>query len=234
MRRDTSELDFWIVPSESHNEFLTRLRARLQLDVLPDEFDEVGNRAKDLYGAFPEHALKEPVECSRRAKVMRALTIQMVILDALSGSGNRDLEWIRDALLKIKIGLRELERGFKPQLLQARKRPPEAGREPHHQRVVKVTSVSAYLALRTLGIKKTKAAQMVADCITKRRFLPVRHRNQKSVSARSISNWAKRWAKRPAGDNELLCTHFAKYGPQTSPKQIIADLEKILDAHRDW
>ena len=34
--------------------------------------------------------------------------------------------------------------------------------------------------------------------------------------------------------NSLASFSIAKYGPQTSPKQIIADLEKILDAHRDW
>jgi hypothetical protein len=230
MSRETSSHDFWIRPSEGIIEFVTRLRADQELDVEVDKFTEVAKRAKDLYGAIPADALKEPAESSRRAKVIRALTIQMVILETLSGSGYRDLEWIRDALLEIKVGLKELEKGFTRQLLRARKRPPDGKREPHHERVVKGISARAYLALCRLGIKKTKAAQMVADCITKRRFLPARRHNQESVSARSISNWANRldW------DDSLVCLHFTEnYDPQTNPKQIIADLAEILETHRD-
>jgi hypothetical protein len=229
MRRETSEFDFWVLPTEQDIEFLTRLRAQQQLDLTPDEFTEVAKRAKGLYDAVPADALKEPAECSRRTKVIRALTIQMVILETLSGSGYRDLEWIRDALLEIKTGLKELEKGFTPELLQARKRPPQAGRESHHQRVVKLTSAMAYSALRRLDIDETKAARMVADCINKRCFLPARHPNQKSVSYRTIINWAKR----NIGD-DLVCIHFTRYGPQTSPKQIIADLEKFLEFHRAY
>jgi hypothetical protein len=153
-------------------------------------------------------------------------------LETLSGSGYRDLEWIRNALHEIRTGLRELKKGFTPQVFQARKRPPSAGREPHYQRFVKNTSAMAWLALERLGINKTKAAQMVADCITKRRFLPARHTTQKSVSARSILNWVERKTDGSAFD-PMVYFHFTSYGPQTSPKQIIADLEELLEARRD-
>ena len=63
MRRETSELDFWVLPSEADIHFLTRLRAGQQLDLTADEFTEVAQRAKGLYGAIPTDALKEPAEC---------------------------------------------------------------------------------------------------------------------------------------------------------------------------
>jgi hypothetical protein len=213
-------------------EFLCQFGAWEQLDLTRAEVTEVAKRAKGLYGAIPAHALKEPAESSIREKLIRALTIQIVILQTLSGFGYRDLEWIRNALHEIKIGLRELEKGFTPQVFQVRKRSPSAGREPHYQRVVKVTSVMAWLALERLGINKTKAAQMVADCITKRRFLPARHPSQKSVSPRSILNWVER-KNVGSAFNPMWYFHFTSYGPQTSPKQIIADLEGVLEAYRD-
>jgi hypothetical protein len=226
MRRETSELDFVEIPFKR---LFTQVFALQQLDLTRDKFTEVAKRAKSLYGAIPAHALKEPAECSRRAKVIRALTIQIVILEILSVSGYRDLEWIRNALLATKVELNELEKGFTSQLLQPRKRSPAAGREPHHQRVVKDTSGMAYEALCRLGIKKKKAAEMVADCITERGFLPARHRNQKSVSYRSIINWAER--ETDGSVNPLVFIHFLMYG-SGSRKQIIADLEEILEAHR--
>jgi hypothetical protein len=90
----------------------------------------------------------------------------------------------------------------------------------------------AWEALNRLGINKTKAAQMVAGCITKGRFLPARHHTLKSVSARSILNWVNRKTD-GSGFDCMAFLHFIKYGPQTSPKQIIADLEELLEAHRD-
>ncbi len=232
MRRKTKDLYSWELPPEKQIEVLIQLGALLQLDLGRDKFTEVAKRAKGLYGAIPAHALKEPAESSGREKLIRALTIQIVILETLSGSGYWDLQWITDALHEMRTGLRELEKGFTPRLLQARKRPPNAGREPHHQRVVKVTSAMAFLTLCRLGINKTKAARMVADCVAKRRFLPARHHTQKSVSARSILNWAERKTDGSAF-NGMAWLHFAKYDPPTSPKQIIADLEEMLEAHRD-
>jgi hypothetical protein len=238
MRRKTSKIDGGVseevsLPSEKKFfEFLIQFGAWEQLDLCRPEVTEVAKRAKRLYGAIPAHALKEPAEGSSREKLIRALTIQIVILETLSGSGYRDLEWIRNALHEIRTGLREVEKGFTPPIFQARKRSPSAGREPHDQRVVKDTSVMAWLALQRLGMNKTKAAQMVADCITKRRFLPARHPTQKSVSARSILNWAERKSDGSAFDC-MAWFHFTSYSPQTSQKRIIADLEEILEAYRD-
>jgi hypothetical protein len=138
MRRKTKDLYSWELPPEKQIEVLIQLGALQQLDLGRDKFTEVAKRAKGLYGAIPAHALKEPAESSGREKVIRALTIQIVILEIVSVSGCWDLKWIRDALYETRTGLRELEKGFTPRLLQARKRPPNAGREPHYQRVVRI------------------------------------------------------------------------------------------------
>jgi hypothetical protein len=206
----------------------SRQRAKQVLDLSGPEFSKVAERAKDLYGIIPAHAIEEPARNSKREKLRRALAIQIAILGTLS-SGYHNVTWIMSALLELSRGLDELEGGFTPSVLRARKRPPDAPREPHYERRVKTTSVLAWERLCVLGVTKTKAAQMIADCITKYRFLPPRHPKQESVNARSILNWAKR----PSSDSwtfDAMAFEYLRNYPREKPEEIIADLKEILEA----
>ena len=112
MRRETRDLYFGELPSEKQIEVMTQIGAWQQLDLSRNKFTEVAKRAKGLYGAITAHALKEPAEDSGREKLIRALTIQIVILETLLGSGYRDLLWIRNALNEMRTGLREPGPGY--------------------------------------------------------------------------------------------------------------------------
>jgi hypothetical protein len=205
------------------------IRAKEVLDLPPAGLSKVAWPAKNLYGMIPAHALEEPRQSSKREKLKRALAIQIAILATLSGKGCHDVTWIMGALLELSQGLDELEGGFTPPVLRARKRRPDGPREAHYERRVKTTSVLAWERLCGLGVTKTKAAQMIADCITKHRFLPPRPPKYESVNARSIKNWARR----PSSDRwmfDAMAFEYFRNKIQTKPEKVIADLKEILES----
>ena len=158
------------------------------------------------------------------------MDIQIAIVGSLLNR-RPDLYWMFESLVSLSDSLAELDAGFSPPVLTRTPRSADAGREDTYQRVVKSFAVLAWSALIRSRVKNSEAGRLVADHLTRGKFLPLKERDQSAASARTIYNWRKRYENGDLPPLILPSRYFSELfpaGSKANPKRILKLLNKYL------